>query len=76
MFVSVRSMIEAMRKAGIRPAKEWKLTYVYKETAPGVWTVGYYNPQGIWRAESKHTDREHAAERVVWLNRAVKEITE
>lgn len=42
--------------------------YVYKNTEPGLWTVGYYDPSGNWEAESDWTSREKAAERVHYLN--------
>lgn len=42
--------------------------YVYKQTEPGLWTVGYYDPQGEWEPESDHVNKEKAAERVAYLN--------
>ena len=42
--------------------------YVYKRTEPGLYTVGYYAPDGTWEPESDHSDREEAAKRVHWLN--------
>ena len=42
--------------------------YVYKRTEPGLWTVGFYSPDGKWHPESDHEARESAAERVAWLN--------
>ena len=42
--------------------------YVYRQTEPGVWTVGFYDPQGRWHPESDHASAESAAERVHWLN--------
>ena len=42
--------------------------YVYIESERGVWTVGFYNPKGVWHPESDHEDRESAAERVHYLN--------
>ena len=42
--------------------------YVYKQTEPGLWTVGFYDPSGNWHPESDHDSSEKAAERVAWLN--------
>jgi hypothetical protein len=42
--------------------------YVYKRTEPGLWTVGYYAPDGKWYTDSDHGDPEEAANRVAWLN--------
>jgi hypothetical protein len=42
--------------------------YLYKMTEPGLWTVGYYDPDGKWIAESDHNNSEKAANRVAWLN--------
>ena len=42
--------------------------YVYKQTEPGLWTVGYYDPQGRWVSESDHDIKQEAAKRVAWLN--------
>ncbi len=40
--------------------------YVYKQSEPNLWTVGYY--WGQWVAESDHDTPQAAAERVRWLN--------
>jgi len=42
--------------------------YVYIQSEPGLWTVGFYKPDGTWEPESDHASREAAAERVHWLN--------
>lgn len=42
--------------------------YVYKQTEPGLWTVGYYEPSGKWIPESDHDTPQAAAERVHYLN--------
>jgi hypothetical protein len=42
--------------------------YVYIETEPGLWTVGFYTPDGKWIPESDHSEREDAAKRVAYLN--------
>lgn len=47
-------------------------TWVYLQSEPGLWTVGYYDPNGRWYADSDHGSREEAAQRVAWLNGASK----
>jgi hypothetical protein len=42
--------------------------YVYINSEPGLWTVGFYSPDGEWHAESDHSSIELAAERVHYLN--------
>ncbi len=42
--------------------------YVYIRSEPGLWTVGFYKPDGTWQSESDHDEREEAARRVAWLN--------
>ena len=42
--------------------------YVYKPSEPGLFTVGYYDPSGMWMPESDHPTKEIAAERVSYLN--------
>jgi len=42
--------------------------YVYIQSEPGLWTVGFYKPDGKWEAESDHESAEAAAERVAYLN--------
>ena len=42
--------------------------YIYLESEPGLFTVGYYTPDGEFVPESDHSDREKAAARVHWLN--------
>lgn len=42
--------------------------YVYKQTEPGLWTVGFYEPSGEWIAESDWSSAEEAAQRVIRLN--------
>lgn len=36
--------------------------YVYIQSQPGLWTVGFYSPDGEWNPESDHTSSEKAAE--------------
>lgn len=42
--------------------------YVYVESEPGLWTVGFYDPAGAWHGDSDHATRDAAAERVHYLN--------
>lgn len=42
--------------------------YVYIRTEPGLWTVGFYKPDGTWIPESDHSSTEQAAARVHYLN--------
>lgn len=49
--------------------------YVYVNSEPGLWTVGFYEPDGRWIAESDHDKREKAADRVHWLNGGNKSAT-
>jgi len=42
--------------------------YVYIRSEPGLWTVGFYSPDGEWHPESDHESIEEAAARVAWLN--------
>jgi hypothetical protein len=47
---------------------EMKTMYVYINSEPGLWTVGFYAPNGEWHPDSDHGDREEAAKRVHYLN--------
>ena len=42
--------------------------YVYVQSEPGLWTVGFYDPKGFWHPDSDHATQEEAAKRVAWLN--------
>lgn len=42
--------------------------YVYVESEPGLWTVGFYDPSGKWHSDSDHDTREAAGRRVAYLN--------
>lgn len=44
--------------------------YVYIESEKGVYTVGFYDPSGVWHTDSDHPTRDSAAKRVAWLNGA------
>lgn len=45
-----------------------KTAWVYRESEPGLWTVGFYDPKGEWEPESDHKSSESAANRVHFLN--------
>ena len=42
--------------------------YVYIQSESGLWTVGFYSPDGKWNPESDHSSKEEAANRIHWLN--------
>ena len=42
--------------------------YVYKNSWPGLWTVGHYDPRGNWHSESDHDSIDKAADHVRYLN--------
>lgn len=42
--------------------------WLYKQTEPGLFTVGYYAPDDSWNPESDHDSRDGAAARVHYLN--------
>jgi hypothetical protein len=42
--------------------------YVYIQSEPGLYTVGFYRPDGKWEPESDHESAEEAARRVRYLN--------
>lgn len=42
--------------------------YVYQSFESGLWTVGFYSPDGKWHPESDHTSVAEAAARVHYLN--------
>lgn len=44
------------------------MNYVFINSEPGLYTVGFYTPKGEWVAESDHDSKEDAANRVHWLN--------
>ena len=45
-----------------------RVSYVYVQSEPTLWTVGFYEPDGEWTAESDHATPERAAARVRYLN--------
>lgn len=46
------------------------MTWVYLQSEPGLFTVGFYDPTGKWHPDSDHDTREAAAARVAYLNGA------
>jgi len=44
------------------------MNYVYIQSEPGLWTVGFYTPDGKWMSESDHPSTEAAAAQVHYLN--------
>ena len=50
--------------------------WVYIQSEPELWTVGFYDPNGKWHPESDHRTAEEADARVAWLNgsREVQEV--
>jgi hypothetical protein len=43
-------------------------TWVYVQSEPGLWTVGFYDPKGKWHPDKDCNSREEAAARVHYLN--------
>lgn len=46
------------------------MSFVYRKHEPGLYTVGFYAPDGDWVTESRHTLRPDTVARVRWLNGA------
>lgn len=44
------------------------MTWIYWESEPGLWTVGYYKPDGQREPESDHETAGAAAAQVHYLN--------
>lgn len=44
------------------------MQYVYIQSEPQLWTVGFYKPNGEWESDSDHSSKEDAAARVHYLN--------
>ena len=42
--------------------------YVYLQSETGLFTVGFFDPQGKWHTDSDHNNRLDAANHVHWLN--------
>lgn len=50
-----------------RPCGGFRVSWVYIQSEPGLFTVGFYAPNGQWVPESDHDSREKAANRVHYL---------
>ena len=48
--------------------------YVYIQSEPGLWTVGFYAPDGEWMPESDHDIKEDAVKKVHYLNGGKEEL--
>lgn len=44
------------------------VSWVYIQSEPSLYTVGFYDPNGQWHGESDHAGSEDAAARVHYLN--------
>ena len=42
--------------------------WVFIESEPGLWTVGFYDPKGKWHSDSDWDDKAMARSRVHYLN--------
>lgn len=42
--------------------------YVFIQSEPGLYTVGFYDHNYKWHPESDHNEKEEAAKRVHYLN--------
>jgi len=42
--------------------------YVYLNSEPGLWTTGFFDPDGKWHFDKDFYKKEDAAKRVAWLN--------
>ena len=42
--------------------------WVYIDSEPGLWTTGFYDPDGNWHPDRDFTNPNDAAERVHYLN--------
>lgn len=49
-------------------------SWVYVQSEPGLWTVGFYAPNGKWHSDSDHVERNEAASRCAWLNGSTKRL--
>lgn len=50
------------------PSKDTTFMWVYRETAKGVYTVGFYTPEKVWVPDIDYPTKEEAANRVSYLN--------
>lgn len=42
--------------------------WVYVKSEPGLWTVGFYAPDGQWHTDSDHGSQDAAGDRAAYLN--------
>jgi hypothetical protein len=42
--------------------------WVYIQSEPGLYTTGFYDPQGVWHSDQDFSSSEEAAHRVNFLN--------
>jgi len=49
------------------------MSYVYIQSEPSVWTIGFYSPDGKWNPESDYATSYEAAKRVHYLNGGTEE---
>lgn len=42
--------------------------YVYVQSEPSLWTVGFYAPDGTWHTDRDYDTQAEAAQRVHYLN--------
>ena len=42
--------------------------WVYIQSEPGLYTVGFYSPDGEWHTDSDHNTKSAAAARIHYLN--------
>lgn len=50
------------------------MSYVYIRSEPGLFTVGFYRPDGEFETDSDHTEQNAARERVHYLNGGAREV--
>lgn len=44
------------------------MSWVYIKSEPGLWTVGFYDPDGKWHSDSDYKSQKDAGDRVHYLN--------
>lgn len=44
------------------------MSWVFRQSEPGLYTTGFYDPNGGWWPESDYNSKEAAANRVSFLN--------
>lgn len=44
------------------------MSFVYRKHEPGLYTVGFYTPDGEWEEEPRHAQKGDAVQRTTWLN--------